>query len=284
MKKFLSLTLSLALAFSLCACSSSATPPAASPAPELASAPKAALTAPSPVPVETQSVSPSATPAAPASPAASPVPSPEPTPNPALAYITDVYSSQGEYIDGVGNKYEYSFSVPRFDLAGSAAEAVNTNIADMLSPLVDEAAELMRGGYSLSIVSIDHDAYLNGDILSLVARVNYDADYTDYYVWNMNVSTRAIADEDELFAYTEMGTDGTPLLSVVSGCAGAYCAALYKDLNNSFAREQYDKTLSIDNLSLAQYYLDAGGTMQAIVKVYQLAGAETCSTVIALHR
>lgn len=281
MKKFLSLVLVLALALPLCACSSSAVPPAASPAPELASAPKAAPAAPSPVPV----VTPSAAPSAPsATPAASPATSPETTPNPALEYVEDVYSSQGEYVDAVGNKYEYSFSVPRFDLAGSAADTVNTNIADMLSPLVDEAAELMRGGYSLSIVSIDCDAYLNGDILSLVARVNYDADYIDYYVWNMNVSTRAVADEDELFAYTEMGTDGTPLLSVVSGCVGAHCASLYRDLNNSFAREQYDKTLSIDNLSRAQYYLDADGAMQAIVKIYQLAGAETCSTVIPLHR
>ena len=281
MKKTLAFVLILALAFSLCACSSAATPPSASPAAELASAPKAAPAVPSAVPSETPSPSPSVKPAAPA---ASPVPSPEGTPNPALAYITDVYSSQGEYIDGVGNKYAYSFSVPRFDLTGSAAETVNANIADMLSPLVDESVDLMRGGYSLSIVSIGYDAYLNGDLLSLVARVNYDADYTDYYVWNMNVSTGAVAEEDELFAYTGMGADGTPLLSVVSGCVGAHCAALYRDLTQRFAREQYDKTLSLDNLSAARYYLDADGVMQVIVKVYQLAGAETCSTVIPLHR
>lgn len=281
MKRNLSLTLVLALALSLCACSASATPPAASPVPELASAPKAAPAAPEPVPVETPSVSPSAKPAASA---ASPVPSPEATPNPALEYITDVYSAQGEYVDSVGNKYAYSFFVPRFDLEGKAAEAVNTNIADMLSPLIAESEELMRGGYSLSIVSVVYDAYLNGDILSLVARVNYDADYIDYYVWNMNVSAGAVADAGELFACTGMGADGTPLLSVVSGCVGAHCAGLYRDLNNSFAREQYDKTLSIDNLSGAQYYLDADGTMQAIVKIYQLAGAETCAAVIPLHR
>ncbi len=281
MNRLFSLVLVLALALSFCACSAPATPPAASSSPALASAPKAVPAVSSPVPVETPSASPSARPAASS---ASPAPSPEATPNPALAYIEDIYSTQGEYVDGVGNKYKYSFSVPRFDLTGSAAKTVNTNIADMLSPLVAEAEELMRGGYSLSIVSIGYDAYLNGDILSLVARVNYDADFTDYYVWNMNVSTRTAADEGELFSYTEMGTDGTPLLSVVSGCVGAHCAALYKDLNKSFAREQYDKTLSIDNLSLAQYYLDADGVMQAIVKVYQLAGAETLSTVIALHR
>lgn len=280
MKNFLLIILSLALLLSLCACSTSAFPaasPSASPAEQSAAPSAGASPAVSETPApETETPAPTAS-ASPASPSASDAQSA------ADKYVSVQYDMSGEYTDSVGNVYNYSYSVPRFDIS-DAADSVNQEIYDSLMPLIDEAQELMNGGFSLLVSGISYDAYLNGSIVSVVARANYDGTYMNYYVWSMDAESQSVADADALFAYTGMGADGTTLSDVAAACVGEYYAAQYKDLTNSFIREQYDKTLSAENLSEARYYLGEGGALFAVVKIYTVAGAEYYYEIIELHR
>lgn len=258
MKNFLLIILSLSLMLSLCACSGAAAP-TASPA-ETAEAERAAASAE-------------------ASPAAS-----EAAQSDAGKYVSVQYDMSGEYTDGVGNVYNYSFAIPRFDISGSAAETANQEIYDLLMPLIEEAQELMGGGYSLLVSDISYAAYLNGSIVSLVVSVDYDGAYTDCYIRNMDAESKAAADDEALFAYTGMGADGTTITDVTAACVGEYYSERYKDLTNSSVREQYDKTLSSDNLAEARYYLGEGGTLYAIVRIYAVAGAEYYYETVPLHR
>lgn len=279
MKRAFSLFLLFSLMFALCACSGA---PSSSPS---AAKELAAVKLPSP----SVSAAPAPSPSAPASssaPSAEPSaePSADPAPDPVFEYVSEYYGADGAYVDSVGNQYTFHFSVPCFDLPGSAVEAVNQNIVDMLMPPIDEANELMRSRFSLTVTEVGYDAYLNGDVVSLVARVVYDDVYASYFVWNMDVSSNSPVENDALFSSTGMGSDGTPLSSVTAACVGEYCAQHYKDLNRPFVREQYDKTLSEENLSQTQYYLDGDGMLQAIVRIYALAGAESYSAFVPLHR
>ena len=278
MKKILAFSLSILMLLSLCACSSAAAessaPPTASVSASAKVSPPAAVTVPAPDP--SASPSPSETPA--------PSPAESEEPNGAEKYISVYREDKGEYKDAVGNSYCYSYVIPMFDLDGVNVTMLNDEIATKFEPIVDESLLSIEDGFSISILSIGYEAYLNGDIVSLIVSIDYDTDYVVKWVWNLDVSTKEGVDGDDLFALTDMGADGTKLSDVTAASVGKYYEDNYPDRTTKPWLEPFNMTMDKENLAQTQYYFDANGQLTGIVKIHTPAGAGFYYTDVPMTR
>ena len=287
MKKTFAFMLSILMLLSLCACSSAAAENSAVPTASVSASakvsPPAAVTEPAPdksaAPVPTETPVPSETPAP--SPAAS---AESEEPNPAEKYVTVYREEKGEYKDSVGNRYEYSYVIPKFDLDGVNVSMLNDEIITKLEPIVDESLLSIRDGFSISILSIGYEAYLNGDIVSLIVSIDCDTDYVTKWVWNLDVSTKEGVDGDYLFSLTDMGADGTKLSDVTAASVGKFYDENYPDRTAKPWLESFNMTMDKENLAKTQYYFDAEGQLTGIVKMHVPAGAGCYDTDVPMTR
>ena len=283
MKKMLAFMLSILMLLSLCACSSAAAENSAVPTASVSASakvsPPAVPTEKSAAPVPTETPVPSETPA----------PSPDASaeseePNPAEKYVTVYREEKGEYKDSVGNRYEYSYVIPKFDLDGVNVSMLNDEIITKLEPIVDESLLSIRDGFSISILSIGYEAYLNGDIVSLIVSIDCDTDYVTKWVWNLDVSTKEGVDGDYLFSLTDMGADGTKLSDVTAASVGKFYDENYPDRTAKPWLESFNMTMDKENLAKTQYYFDAEGQLTGIVKMHVPAGAGCYDTDVPMTR
>lgn len=283
MKKTFAFMLSILMLLSLCACSSAAAENSAVPTASVSASakvsPPAVPTEKSAAPVPTETPVPSETPA----------PSPDASaeseePNPAEKYVTVYREEKGEYKDSVGNRYEYSYVIPKFDLDGVNVSMLNDEIITKLEPIVDESLLSIRDGFSISILSIGYEAYLNGDIVSLIVSIDCDTDYVTKWVWNLDVSTKEGVDGDYLFSLTDMGADGTKLSDVTAASVGKFYDENYPDRTAKPWLESFNMTMDKENLAKTQYYFDAEGQLTGIVKMHVPAGAGCYDTDVPMTR
>ena len=285
MKKTFAFMLSILMLLSLCACSSAAAESSAAQTPSVSASakvsPPAAVTVPAPeksvATVPTESAAPSETPAP--SPAAE-----SEEPNGAEKYISVYREDKGEYKDSVGNSYWYSYVIPMFDLDGVNVSMLNDEIITKLEPIVDESLLSIRDGFSISILSIGYEAYLNGDIVSLIVSIDCDTDYVTKWVWNLDVSTKEGVDGDYLFSLTDMGADGTKLSDVTAASVGKFYDENYPDRTAKPWLESFNMTMGKENLAKTQYYFDAEGQLTGIVKMHVPAGAGCYDTDVPMTR
>ena len=282
MKKMLAFMLSILMLLSLCACSSAAAENSAVPTASVSASakvsPPAVPTEKSAAPVPTETPVPSETPAP------SPDASKSEAPNGAEKYVTVYREEKGEYMDSVGNRYEYSYVIPKFDLDGVNVSMLNDEIITKLEPIVDESLLSIRDGFSISILSIGYEAYLNGDIVSLIVSIDCDTDYVTKWVWNLDVSTKEGVDGDYLFALTDMGADGTKLSDVTAASVGKFYDENYPDRTAKPWLESFNMTMDKENLAKTQYYFDAEGQLTGIVKMHVPAGAGCYDTDVPMTR
>ena len=283
MKKIIALLLSLLMLLSLCACSSASAENSAVPTASVSASakvsPPAAVTEPAPeksaAPVPTESPAPSSSPN---------VSAEDDEPNGAEKYITVYREDKGEYKDSVGNSYWYSYVIPMFDLDSVNVGMLNDEIITKLEPIVDESLLSIEDGFSISILSIGYEAYLNGDIVSLIVSIDYDTDYVAKWVWNLDVSTKQGVDGDYLFSLTDMGADGTKLSDVTAASVGKYYEDNYPDRTTKPWLEPFNMTMDKENLAQTQYYFDAKGQLTGIVKIHTPAGAGFYYTDVPMTR
>ena len=307
MKRFIALLLSASVILALCACG--AAPANAAPTVSAAAVSKVPAAevkpAPTPTPAPTAAPTPAAvspTPEVCALPTAAPTdkvkevspetPAPTETPapvtaekeDPAAKYITAIIDDSSKYKDSVKNEYNYHYALPQFNFKGSYFDEQNTVLFDALNPYIEEAYELMDAGLSLLVTDISYDTYLNGDILSLVVKVHFDYEFDNYYVWNINVKTEKPVSNDELFALTDMGHDGSGLADVTAGTVGTYYINNFNLLNDPQWRKCFDDTMNAENLAETKYYLDSDGALQGIIKLHIPVAAGVYNVIIPITR
>lgn len=302
MKRIIALLISASVILALCACG--AAPAAPAPSATVAAitkAPAAAELKPAPTAVPTPAaVSP--TPAVCALPTVAPTaevkevspetPAPTETPEPVTAekedpaakYITAIIDDSSKYKDSVKNEYNYHYALPQFNFKGSYFDEQNTVLFDALNPYIEEAYELMDAGLSLLVTDISYDTYLNGDILSLVVKVHFDFEFDNYLVWNINVKTEKPVSNDELFAITGMGHDGSGLADVTAGTVGTYYVNNFNLLNDPQWRKCFDDTMNAENLAETKYFLDSDGALQGIIKLHIPVAAGIYNVIIPITR
>lgn len=183
-------------------------------------------------------------------------------------------AGSGEYEDGVGNQESYSYSIPAFNVDSADAALLNSQIASDCDVYVQEMLDNEAQKASLSVYSLDYEAWLNGEIASiLVTAKRAESDIVEYHTYNLNVVTGAKATGADLIA--ALGLDEDSFTAAAQQAASDQFEALYGGMeSDEFYKEQYDKTMSADAFGLTMpMYLDGSGRLCVIARIYALAGA-----------
>ena len=276
MKKWMALLLSLCLLIGLCACGAQKEaenkplelePPVEEPA----------------EPAEEPAAEPEAPAEEPEAPAEEPAEEPEePDDGPGLngiageagGYWYEEDAGSGAYEDGVGNHESYSYSIPAFNVDSADAAILNDEIASDCGVYVQEMLDNEEKKASLSAYSLDYEAWLNGEIASiLVTAKRAESDIVEYHTYNLNVATGARATGADLIAVLGLDEDG--FTAAAQQAASDKFEALYSGMEgDEFYKKQYDKTMSADAFGLTMpMYLDGSGRLCVIARIYALAGA-----------
>lgn len=157
--------------------------------------------------------------------------------------------------DGKTNTLRY----PEILLDSSDAKAANKELSDKFAEAIDGT----RGAYA-----IDYEAYLNGNILSVVTMSKLDGGNTFGLCYNFDVTTgKKLSNQDICAAagktYDELKKELKEKIT-----------AHYDDKWSSVpGNEEYrEKTLSDDNLNAAVFYLTDGGKVSALADTYAAVG------------
>ncbi len=276
MKKWMALLLSLCLLIGLCACG----------AQKEAENKPLELEPPVEEPAE-PAEEPAAEPEAPAEEPEAPAEEPaeeleEPDDGPGLngiageagGYWYEEDAGSGAYEDGVGNHESYSYSIPAFNVDSADAAILNDEIASDCGVYVQEMLDNEEKKASLSAYSLDYEAWLNGEIASiLVTAKRAESDIVEYHTYNLNVATGARATGADLIAALGLDEDG--FTAAAQQAASDKFEALYSGMEgDEFYKEQYDKTMSADAFGLTMpMYLDGSGRLCVVARIYALAGA-----------
>ena len=94
--------------------------------------------------------------------------------------IIELYSVDGFYEDGVGNRETYSYHVPQINDNTPAAEELNAEIAKNFGERVETQFKNMEGGYSLWSRRTGWEAFWNGSQVFLLITAALEGDYTEY--------------------------------------------------------------------------------------------------------
>ena len=112
----------------------------------------------------------------------------EPQPLPEDYSENDLYSiADGinlKWVDGAGNEERFPARIPALYPFSNDAIAVNAHIAEKYGAMIDENITAAATGCSAYPVSIDFEAHLNGNVLSLVITTDTGNDYIEYEVFN----------------------------------------------------------------------------------------------------
>ncbi len=94
--------------------------------------------------------------------------------------VSELYSADGFYVDGVGNSSSYSYHVPQISSSTPEAEKINSEIAEKFGTVVEDQFRSMEGGYSLWAWHVGWQAFWNDTQLFLLLTADEDSDITIY--------------------------------------------------------------------------------------------------------
>lgn len=199
--------------------------------------------------------------------------------------ITELYSEDFDYTDGVGNNGHYTYRVPQIEADTQGAEAINKAIADTYGPIVDGVKESVSEKVSLSCLYVAWETYQYENILSLVVSCGWDADMDSYNVYLYDIASgQQLTTEDLL---KTLNVDEQAFLEAVRRAAAAkfdtqYGAIAGGDMDE-FLTERRDWTLSDENINMdVRTYADGAGKLHVVLPIGSIAGADSYEQVLDL--
>lgn len=197
---------------------------------------------------------------------------PEESPVPFEIYVA--YSNEGEYADGAGNTYQFLYRIPGIRDSGEDAERLSQQIYDTLFSRVKDGLDAMEGNYSLIVLWVDYSVYQNGDLYSIVSRVDTDWGFSEYYAVTYDRSTGKEVDRAALlqrYGLTEMMF--LPLAADLVD--GLYQSSYVSVKRDAFWKQQHDKSIAPENFTQdCQLYINESGQLCMIFRLYSLAGGD----------
>ena len=192
--------------------------------------------------------------------------------------VTEAYTET--YTDEFGT---YVWRIPEIMLSGDDVESINNEIWETLfTGAVSQNHEgIQQGDTFVAYDVIDYTWAVNENILSLVITTNAsDMSWTDYYVYNVDVSTGSELSRDTLLnTYGYSLDEYYKLAEQVLG--SRFWSAWDRDnenfQNNSFVswfNDALQKTISQENIDQSFHYINSKGELCIIAKIYSLAGAD----------
>lgn len=284
MKKIISLLVCIALLLGLAACGASreeTEPESSEPvAEQKTSAPQPEQTAATTLPTQ-----PEQTEAPETQPEQTQTPAVQPLPESCTAQtlVWDYLNETLEWVDGVGNENKLLFAIPQIYPFSEDAIACQEEILELLMPIYEESLQNIALECSCVYGAIGYEAYLWGDVLSILVYRETHFDLTDYSVYNLNVRTGQRLDNGALLE--QIGLSQESYMEAAAQAAHDAFAGKYGQLQEAFG-EEYDtqlaNTISQENISAAQLYLNGEGTLMMAVNIYSMAGAAYYPALLAL--
>lgn len=199
--------------------------------------------------------------------------------------ITELYSEDFDYTDGVGNNGHYTYRVPQIEADTQGAEAINKAIADTYGPIVDGVKESVSEKVSLSCLYVAWETYQYENIMSLVVSCGWDADMDSYNVYLYDIASgQQLTTEDLL---KTLNVDEQAFLEAVRRAAAdkfdtQYGAIAGGDMDE-FLTERRDWTLSDENINMdVRTYADGAGNLHVVLPIGSIAGADSYEQVLDL--
>ena len=188
--------------------------------------------------------------------------------------VTDVYS---EYlVDCYGT--ECCYHIPRIDLPGNKAEAVNAMIYDELSGrLADNVSYSSPDGSVMPLYrKILYTWGIHGDVLSVMVKISFaDYEWTEFIPYNISIKSGRLLSNLEVMAAFGLELEGFRELgrAVLSQEVYDYDASLIEAIGTEFYEYIVNSTLADDNLDLAMPYVGPDGNLCMAARLYGAAGA-----------
>ena len=202
------------------------------------------------------------------------------------AYETGVYTTVAkeetfDYTDRAGNVYKTTYLIPRINLVGADADMINKEITEKYYKDFVAAENEQANRSSLTCDSLGYERFINGNVLSVVIKRVYYSHSVDYTVYSFNTSTCTLLDSKGVV--TAIGKSYPEVKEKIR-------AELEKDYGNKYNtanppqnyKENYEKTLSDDNMEKAKIYINEKGKITAVCKEYASVGNGEFAVVITL--
>ena len=186
--------------------------------------------------------------------------------------ISEYYSMDGYYTDGVGNSYLYSYHVPQIHADSADAEEINAQLREQFGKQAEWAMKDISSGTSITVYNITWSSYWNGSQLFLLVSALYPNDMIDYAVAGYDFEKDCRITNEMLLE--QLGIPKEDYLLNLREKAGLAFESEFPALRQtSFYYDMLHRTISDENLENAMLYLDGGGTLIAVVKIYSGVGA-----------
>ena len=188
--------------------------------------------------------------------------------------IEDIYFSEGVYTDSIGNRYDYLLRIPAIRDSGDDAQRLSQELYDKLYPYVQDALDAMDGQYSLGVCRVDYTIYQNGDLCSLVARVDTDWGFSDYYAVNYDRAAHREADRVDMLSRYGL-TELMFLPLAADKVDELFQSSLGNIPRDDFWKQQHDRSIAPENFREDCWlYADEANNLCMIFKLYSLAGGD----------
>lgn len=211
------------------------------------------------------------------------------------------YEQTFSWRDGVGNFCKISITLPALTPVSDFAIEFNEDIAELGGYAIAEAVECQEGGYSNFLLSVSYEAYLNGDILSVLLIQQYDADYVLYRAYSFDLEDREALSTAELCE--ELLDMDYPSFILATNAIAAYhfteqFGPYIEEIENQYiSSDSYFETRSTTDLDVYNELLAAipyntvnigardlfvgeNGEIMLIYNAPSIAGADSYPTVI----
>lgn len=121
-------------------------------------------------------------------PETNPVPPTHPSVDTLICVREEIY----EWADSAGNTNRVPLRIPSLNATGEDAAQLNQKISEYCNQIESEVSSAKNGEYSPFTSILDYEAYLNGNLLSLLLIHQSTFDYTEYTVYNFDIATSRI--------------------------------------------------------------------------------------------
>ena len=165
--------------------------------------------------------------------------------------------------ESFGENSETVFRFPALNFDSSDAKAINREISELYTPIFDAAKAAAKAGKALAYSSIDYNAYVNDDIISIVIADETTDHVFSYHVYNFNKTTGKRVDNAALIEYLQLDSDQT---------YADLKQSLQNDYTSKFKYENFKKdyyyqlemTVGDDAIKESQLFLNGNGELYAI--------------------
>lgn len=207
----------------------------------------------------------------------------------ACKYVKNVSSVEGQST--------VTYRTPKINIDSEYVTDVNNEINNKWTSEAKRIADILdKDNTATGCWSMDYEAYINGNILSVVLKSSGDGGNNIFSVYNINIDDGSEVPNSQVIA--KCGITQTEFESKLSNSLKAYFIKKYGTINeymkhqdgteqeieSSRYNRQFNKTIGIANCKIKEQhiFIDGNGKIKAVGKIYSLAGASEYYYVIDL--